>query len=151
MSTQNCIDNYLQYYFKKGAKPHINHGLQHSWQLAPRKHSCRSDATDRVARDIPHISLYQRMSLQRPVDDPLWGLSELSYPIWGLFAPFSVIIHNAIGRIATFDIIINAGVEHERTCRGRAHATSWSTIVHASCEGAQAAMQKEHACVYRYK
>eukprot|EP00965_Chrysotila_dentata_P218383 6190552-Pleurochrysis_carterae.AAC.4 len=41
---------------RNGAEPHINYGLHIRGNRHHVKHSCRSDAFDRVAGDIPHIS-----------------------------------------------------------------------------------------------
>eukprot|EP00965_Chrysotila_dentata_P212581 6187127-Pleurochrysis_carterae.AAC.1 len=42
----------ISYY---GAKPHMNNGLRNRSNRHHVKHSCRSDASNRVAGDIPHI------------------------------------------------------------------------------------------------
>eukprot|EP00965_Chrysotila_dentata_P032150 1072402-Pleurochrysis_carterae.AAC.1 len=55
------------------------------------KHSCRSDAFDRVAGDIPHIPPSAHTAVNAP-RRPTWGISWLQlYPTWTLLPSFSII------------------------------------------------------------
>eukprot|EP00965_Chrysotila_dentata_P261990 6214434-Pleurochrysis_carterae.AAC.1 len=56
-----------------GAEPYIEHGLHYRGNRHHIKHSCRSDTSDRVAGNIPHIppSAY---TAGKACPGPSWGV-----------------------------------------------------------------------------